>query len=136
LAAKFGSRTEIQDRCCQGLSASAVRMRRTVDAEIASVMPAAMTSAASSGQLHRDSGTWCSAGSWQASALTSACWAAVIRAGRPERGRSANPSRRRSANRPRQVRTVFTAIPNRVAICALDRPAAASRTILARTTSR
>jgi hypothetical protein len=39
LAAKSGSRMNSQDRYCQGLSVSAARMRRTVEAEIAGVMP-------------------------------------------------------------------------------------------------
>ena len=41
LAAKSGSRMKIQDRYCQGLSASAASQRRTVEAEIAAAMPAA-----------------------------------------------------------------------------------------------
>ncbi len=47
---------EIQDRYCHGSIASRARIRRTVDADIEGVIPAATTSTASSGQLHLDSG--------------------------------------------------------------------------------
>ena len=57
LAAKSGSRMEIQDRYCQGLIASWVRIRRTVEGDIAGAIPAATTSTANSGQLHLDNGT-------------------------------------------------------------------------------
>lgn len=62
LAANCGSRTEIQDRCCQGLRASAASHRPMVDAE-AAIWQRAASSRASSGQLHLDSGTPDSAGS-------------------------------------------------------------------------
>ena len=51
LAAKPGSRTEIQDRCCQGLRASRASHRRIVDAETAMPQRAA-SSRARSGPLH------------------------------------------------------------------------------------
>jgi len=47
---------EIQHRYCHGLIASCLRIRRTVDADIAGAIPAATTSTASSGQLHLESG--------------------------------------------------------------------------------
>lgn len=63
---------KIQDRYCQGLSTSSRSQRRTVEAETVPVIPRAVSSAASSGQDQRDSGTPVSAGNWQASALVSA----------------------------------------------------------------
>ncbi|GHD78632.1 hypothetical protein GCM10010317_098240 [Streptomyces mirabilis] len=63
LGAKAGSRMKIQDRYCQGLSASWCSHRRTVDAEMVSVIPRTVGSAAGSGQDHRESGTSVSAGS-------------------------------------------------------------------------
>jgi len=81
--AKSGSRTEIQDRWCQGLIASSARMRRTVDAEIGSAIPPLTTSTARSRQVHVDSGTPCLAGSSQASAMTSARCTSVNSLGRP-----------------------------------------------------
>ncbi|MDQ0842496.1 hypothetical protein QFZ68_002176 [Streptomyces sp. V1I6] len=63
---------KIQDWYCQGLSASWRSQRRTVDAETVSVIPRAVSSAASSGHDQRASGTPVSAGSWQARALASA----------------------------------------------------------------
>src|SRR5215831_6465738 len=71
LTANSGSRTEIQDRCCQGLRASSVSHRRMVEAEVVTWQRAA-SSRASSGQDHRDSGTPVSAGSAQARAMASA----------------------------------------------------------------
>src|SRR6266511_3052205 len=62
LARKSGSRMKIHERCCQGLIASLASQRPTVDAEIAVAMPRVTASRASSGQLHTDSGTPCSAG--------------------------------------------------------------------------
>ncbi|QHY98757.1 hypothetical protein SSPS47_26995 [Streptomyces sp. S4.7] len=53
---------KIQDWYCQGLSASSRSQRRTVDAETASVIPRAVSSAVSSGQDQRDNGTPVSAG--------------------------------------------------------------------------
>ncbi|MEU6331147.1 hypothetical protein ABZ851_28300 [Streptomyces sp. NPDC047049] len=53
---KAGSRTEIQDWYCQGLSASCLSQRRTVESEIAPAMDWATTSRASSGHDQRDSG--------------------------------------------------------------------------------
>jgi hypothetical protein len=50
----------------------AASQRATVDGEIASTRPRSTASAASSAALRRDRGTPCSAGSAQASALTSA----------------------------------------------------------------
>ena len=56
LVAKSGSRGKIQDRCCQGLIASAVNQRRTVAGEIVSAIPRVTASAASSALDHRDNG--------------------------------------------------------------------------------
>ena len=86
--AKSGSRGKIQDRCCQGLIASAASQRRTVEAEIEATTPRRLASAASSGQLHLASGMSASAGSSQARAFTSATCTALNRRGRPVRGRS------------------------------------------------
>jgi hypothetical protein len=135
-AAKFGSRTEIHDRYCHGLMASAVSIRRTVEADMVSAIPAEITSVASSGPLHFDSGTPEVAGSEQANALTSARCSAVNVGGRPLRGRSLSPSIPSTVNRPRQVRTVSSVTFSRAAIVALGRPRAARRTMRARTTIR
>ncbi len=94
---------KIQDRYCQGLSASSRSQRRTVDAETVSVIPRVISSAASSGQDHCDSGTPVSAGNWQASAVASAICTGVKWAGRPERLRSARAGSPPCANRPRQT---------------------------------
>ncbi len=106
------------------------------DAETGPVRPRLASSAASSGPLHRDSGTPVAAGSWQARATTAARSAAVIRRGRPDRGKSFRPSRPRAANRPRHLRTVSTAMCRSAAIRALARPRAAASTICARSQSR
>lgn len=127
---------KIQDRYCQGLSASSRNQRRTVDAETVSVIPRAVISAANSGHDQRDSGTPVSAGIWQASALASATCTGVNRAGRPERLRSARAGSPPAANRPRQARTVSRCRPVSRAMRALERPRAACRTTCARTRSR
>jgi hypothetical protein len=75
------------------------------------------------------------AGSSQAIALTSVTTAANTR-GRPGRGRSRRPAYPWAQNRLRHLRTVLGVTPTRRAISALGRPAAASSTILARTTCR
>lgn len=62
LGRKSGSRMKIQDWYCQGLIASRRSQRRTVDAEIVSVMPRAVCSAAGSGHDQRDSGVPVSVG--------------------------------------------------------------------------
>ncbi len=94
------------------------------------------SSAASSGPLQRDSGTPVAAGSWQASATTAARSSALIRRGRPHRGRSLSPSSPRAANRPRHLRTVSTLTCRSAAMRALARPRAAASTICARSQSR
>lgn len=104
LVRKSGSRMKIHDWYCQGLSASSLSQRRTVEAETGVVMARAVTSRASSGHDQRDNGVPVSAGSWQAKALTSATCSAVNAGGRPVRSRSASPGKPRSANRPRQQR--------------------------------
>ena len=98
--------------------------------------PCAVSSAASSGPVQRDSGTPVAAGSWQASATTAARSASVIRRGRPDRGSSSSPASPRPANRPRHLRTVSTLTPRPAAIRALPRPRAAASTICARSRSR
>ena len=98
--------------------------------------PALVISAASSGPLQRASGTPVAAGSWQASATTAARSSALIRRGRPDRGRSLSPSSPRAANRPRHLRTVSTLTCRSAAIRALARPRAAASTICARSQSR
>ncbi len=134
LAAKSGSRGKIHDRCCQGLRASWTSQRRTVDAETASTMPRATASTASSGALHRDSGTPVSAGSSQASALTVTTATGGKARGRPVRGRSFNPARPSSKNRLRHLDTSCTATSSRSAITVFSSPSAASSTIFARIT--
>jgi hypothetical protein len=67
-----GSRGKIQERCCQGLIASADSQRQTVTSLIRSTIPRLTASRASSAADQRDSGTPCSAGSAQAIAITSA----------------------------------------------------------------
>ena len=136
LAAKSGSRGEIHDWYCQGLMGCSARIRSTEDGEIGLASPALVISAASSGPLQRDSGTPVAAGSWQASATTAARSSALIRRGRPDRGRSVSPSRPRAANRPRHLRTVSTLTCRSAAIRALARPRAAASTICARSQSR
>jgi hypothetical protein len=123
---------KIQDRYCQGLSASSRSQRRTVDAETVSVIPRAASSAANSGHDQRAIGTPVSAGNWQASALASATCTGVNRAGHPERLWSARADSPPSATRPRQVRTVSTCRWVSAAIRALLRPRAASSTTVAR----
>lgn len=90
---------KIQERCCQGLSASWSSQWRTVEADTKAAMPRSMASRASSGADQRDSGTPLSAGSRQAGAY--------------------------SVNRPRQVRTVSTCTPVSRVMRALERPLAA-----------
>ena len=81
-----------------------------VDAEAVTWQRAA-SSRASSGPLHRDSGTPDSAGSAHASATASARSAAVNTGGRPLRGASFSPASRLPANRRRHLRTVSRAHP-------------------------
>ena len=97
------------------------------------------SSRAISGQLHRDSGTSCSAGNAHANATASARTAGPCTGGRPLRGRSVNDSSRSPvavAKRPRHRRTASTPRGNCAAISALDPPRAAARTIWARNRSR
>ena len=136
LAAKSGSRGEIHDWYCQGLTGCSARIRSTEDTDSSPPAPALVTSASSSGPVQRDSGTPVAAGSWQASATTAARVSSLIRRGRPQRGRSVSPSRPRPANRPRHLRTVSTVICRSAAIRALSRPRAAASTIWARSRSR
>src|SRR5690349_8391494 len=98
--------------------------------------PRAASSAASSGPVHRPSGTPVAAGSWQASATTAARSAALICLGRPGRGRSRSPSSPRAANRPGHLRTVSALMPSPAAIRALGCPRAAASTICPRSRSR
>lgn len=74
---------KIQERCCQGLSASAASQRAIVASE-ASVTARSMTSRCSSAREKRDSGTPCSRGRSHAIALTSAtcCGGKTARAAR------------------------------------------------------
>jgi hypothetical protein len=72
LAAKSGSRGKIHDWYCHGLIASAASHRRTVDAETDSTSRSTTACAASSEELHRDSGTSREAGGSHAIALTPA----------------------------------------------------------------
>jgi len=136
LAAKSGSRGKIQDWYCQGLTGFSAKIRKMEDGEIGQARPWAASSAASSGPVHRDSGTPVAAGSWQASATTAARSSALIRRGRPHRGKSLSPASPRAANRPRHLRTVSTLTPRPAAIWALARPRAAASTICARSQSR
>ncbi len=135
-AAKSGSRGKTHDWYCQGLMGCSAKIRSTEDGEITLTRPWVTSSAASSGAVQRDSGTPVVAGSWQASAATAARSGALIRRGRPGRGRSFSPSSPRAANRPRHLRTVSTLIPRPAAIRALARPRAAASTICARSQSR
>jgi hypothetical protein len=136
LAAKSGSRGEIQDWYCQGLMGCSAKIRSTEDGEICAASPDLVISAASSGPVHRDSGTPVAAGNWQARLTTAARCSALIRRGRPHRGRSLSPSRPRAANRPRHLRTVSTLTCRSAAMRALARPRAAASTICARSQSR
>jgi hypothetical protein len=112
LAAKSGSRGEIHDWYCQGLTGCSARIRSTDDTESWRPSPALVISASSSGPVQRDSGTPVAAGSWQASAMTAARVSSLIRRGRPERGRSASPSRPRPANRPHAPALASRGPPN------------------------
>jgi hypothetical protein len=69
LVAKSGSRGKIQDRCCQGLIASAQSQRQIVVSEMEAKMPCSTAARARSGQCQRASGTPAVVGSSQASAL-------------------------------------------------------------------
>ena len=62
---------KIQERCCQGLSASSASQRAIVAAE-ASLTPRSTTSRCSSAREKRESGMPCSRGSSQATAFTRA----------------------------------------------------------------
>jgi len=75
------------------LIASATSQRRTVEADTATTSPSATACAASSTELHRDSGTSRSVGGSQAIALTSATTSGVNDRGRPVRCRSSSPAR-------------------------------------------
>jgi hypothetical protein len=110
--------------------------RRTVAVDSSAARPLAMTSARSSARLQRLIGTPRVAGSSHAIALTSATTAAANTRGRPGRGRSRRPAYPWVQNRLRHLRTVLGVTPTRRAISALGSPAAASSTILARTTCR
>jgi hypothetical protein len=136
LAAQSGSRGEIQDWYCQGLTGCSAKIRSTEDADSLQSVPAQVSSASSSGPIQRDSGPPVAAGNWQASATTAARVSSLIRRGRPERGRSLSPPRPRAANWPRHLRTVSTVIRRSAAIRALPRPQAAASTIWARSRSR
>ena len=136
LAAKSGSRGKIHDWYRQGLMGCSAKIRKTEDGEIGLARPWAASSAASSGAVQRDSGTPVAAGSWQASATTAARSSALIRRGRPQRGKSVSPSSPRAANRPRHLRTVSTLTCRSAAMRALARPRAAASTICARSQSR
>ncbi len=136
LAANWGSRGKIQDWYCQGLMGCSARIRKMEEGEIWAAGPALVISAASSGPVHRDSGTPVAAGSWQASATTAARSSALIRRGRPVRGKSLSPPRPRAANRLRHLRAVSALTPRSAAMRALARPRAAASTICTRSQSR
>ena len=136
LTAKSASRGKIQDRCCQGLIASAASQRRTVEADSETTTPRRSASADRSGQLHFPNGRPASVGNSHANAFTSATWTALKMRGRPDRGRSTRPASRRCQNRRRHLRTVSTWMPRSAAIRVFDTPWAAARMILARMTSR
>ena len=91
LAAKSGSREEIHDWYCQGLTGCSARIRSTEDADSSPPAPALVISASSSGPVQRDSGIPVAAGSWQASATTAARVSSLIRRGRPDRGQVGQP---------------------------------------------
>ena len=91
LAAKSGSRGEIHDWYCQGLTGCSARIRSTDDTESWRPSPALVISASSSGPVQRDSGTPVAAGSWQASATTAARVSSLIRRGRPGAGQISQP---------------------------------------------
>jgi hypothetical protein len=136
LAANSGSRGKIHERCCQGLIASASSQRHSVVVEMSSTSPVAMSSWRSSPRLQRESGTPRGAGSSQATALAQATTAAGNTRGRPGRLRSRRPCNPSLKKRLRHLSTVLGATPTRRAISAFGSPAAASSTILARTTTR
>jgi hypothetical protein len=116
--------------------ASSASQRRTVELDTSAARPLAMTSSRNSARLQRLIGTLRVAGSSHAIALTSATTAAANTRGRPGRGRSRRPAYPWVQNRLRHLRTVLGVTPTRRAISALGSPAAASSTILARTTCR
>jgi hypothetical protein len=70
LGPKSGSWGKIQDRCCQGLIASALSQRQIVVPEIDAAMPWSTAARARSGHCQRASGTPALVGNSQASALT------------------------------------------------------------------
>jgi hypothetical protein len=116
--------------------ASASSQRHSVVVEMLSTSPVAMSSARNSPRLQRPSGTPRVAGSSQAIALAWATTAAANTRGRPGRFRSRRPANPSWKKRLRHLLTVFGATPTRRAISVFERPAAVSRTILARITSR
>src|SRR5262245_12690004 len=75
-------------------------------------------------------------GSLKAVAMTSATCSALYVAGRPERGRSANPSSPSLLNRLSQLRTVISVSSNSRAMAGTRFPLLARRMIRARSTSR
>jgi hypothetical protein len=72
LTVNSGSRGKIHERYCHGLIASSESQRQTVTPEICSQIPRETTSAASSVEDQRASGTWLSAGRSHARRITSA----------------------------------------------------------------
>ncbi len=112
LAAKSGSRGKIQLRWRHGRIASSEQPapHRVVPETVATI-PRRIASRRSSPRLKRASGRPSSAGSWQASALTSTTTAGGKAAGRPPRGRSASPARPSSKKRLRQWLTSRAHLP-------------------------
>jgi hypothetical protein len=135
LAAKSGSRGNIQLRCRQGRSASALSQRHKVAPLISATNPWVSTSRRISERESRESGSCKRCGSSQASALT---WTTTRggekRAGRPPRGCDSRPGSRARANRLRHLLTIWRGVSRRAAIMSLERPSAANNTIFARTT--
>jgi hypothetical protein len=119
-----GSVMKIQQRYCQGLSASWYSQQRTVQEDTASTTPRCTAPRASPGTRPLRQRHPVSAGSRHASVLTCTACSAVNDGGRPVRLRSASPGMPSSANRHRHGRAVSRCRPVSRAIHALERPLA------------
>ncbi len=125
------------DWYCQGLSASWLSHRRTVEAEMGGQIPSVMIWRASSGADHRANGRPLSVAGRHANALTCATCTGVNLGGRPDRFPSLNADRPGDArHRCRHLAAVSTQIARLSAIAVVGHPCAASSTIMARSASR
>src|SRR6476620_11644976 len=104
LAPKSGSRGKIQERCCQGLIASALSQRQIVVPEIEAVMPCSTAARARSGHCQRASG-------WGLSAFTGSSQASALMATTTSGGKTRGPSSPRQIGQAGQALVVETFAP-------------------------